>query len=208
MAKCVTPKQSAETSARRDGRPAEAFAAFGMFDLTVEDWEQALGKVERGEKPAVDWGVLQQHSDIVRPVRRASDEELVRAREVLVGLRGFYGLYVLHGLLMPDTPALAALRQRIDAWGMFPVLDHMIGLNPSPIQFAECLAICMEPLFDYLYETLMEQLGEAPAIFSLPGDDTGPAGFGETWMRTVRELRDSGRPVSEGAGDGACERPT
>ncbi len=112
----------------------------------------------------------------------------MRARAVLVGLRGFYGLYVLHGLLLPDTPALAALRRRIDAWGMFPVLDHMIGLDPSPTQFAESLAICMEPPFDNLYEALLEQLGEDPDIFLVPGDDTGPAGFGETWMRTVREL--------------------
>ncbi|MEU1667054.1 hypothetical protein ABZ547_26315 [Streptomyces sparsogenes] len=111
---------------------AEAFAVSGMFGLTVEDWAQALAAAERGEGPPVDWGLLQQHADIVGPVKRASDEELVRARTVLAGLRGFYGLYVLHGLLLPDTPALAALRQRIDAWGMFPVVDHMIGLNPSP----------------------------------------------------------------------------
>ncbi|WP_163010888.1 hypothetical protein [Streptomyces dangxiongensis] len=36
--------------------PAEAFAACGVFGLTVEDWEQALGAAERGEGPPVDWG--------------------------------------------------------------------------------------------------------------------------------------------------------
>ncbi|MER6279695.1 hypothetical protein ABT202_25965 [Streptomyces sp900105245] len=110
---------------------AEGFAAFGMFGLTVEDWAQTLGAAERGEGPPVDWALLQQNADTVALVLRASDEELVRAREVLAGLRGFYGLYVLHGLLLPDTPAQAALRQRIDDLGMFPVLDHVIAINPS-----------------------------------------------------------------------------
>ncbi|MEV7383269.1 hypothetical protein [Streptomyces lydicus] len=181
---------------------AEAFAASGMFGLTVEDWAHALAAAERGEGAPVDWGPLQQHADMVGPVKQASDEELVRARTVLVGLRGFYGLYVLHGLLLPDTPALAALRQRIDAWGMFPILDQIIGLNPSPRQFAESLAICMEPPLDNLYEALLEQLGEDPDIFSVPGDDTGPAGFGEMWMRAVRELSGPVAAVSGGAGPG------
>lgn len=120
---------------------AEAFAVFGMFGLTTEDWAQMLSAAERGEGPELDWGLLQQNADMVARVQRASDEELLRAREVLVGLRGFYALYVLHGLLLPDTPAQAALRQRIDEWGMFPFLDHVIALNPSPRQLAETLAI-------------------------------------------------------------------
>ncbi|WP_132838569.1 hypothetical protein [Streptomyces sp. BK205] len=103
---------------------AEAFASFGMFGLSVEDWAQMLGAAERGEGSPVDWGLLEEHADVTGPVRRAGDEELVRARAVLVGLSGFYALYVMHGLLMPDTPALAALRQRIDDFGMFPFLGH------------------------------------------------------------------------------------
>ncbi|MFE5220196.1 MULTISPECIES: hypothetical protein [unclassified Streptomyces] len=122
---------------------AEGLAAFGMFWLTAEDWAQTLGAAERGEGPPVDWALLQQNADMVALVLRASDEELVRAREVLAGLRGFYGLYVLHGLLLPDTPAQAALRQRIDDLGMFPVLDHVIAINPSPKQLAESRAVCL-----------------------------------------------------------------
>ncbi|WP_333774459.1 hypothetical protein [Streptomyces sp. IBSBF 3136] len=122
--------------------PAEAFAASGMFEPAVEDWAHMLGAAERGEGPPVDWGLLQQNADTVAQVQRASDEELVRAREVLVGLRMFYALYMLHGLLLPDTPAQATLRQRIDDLGMFLVLDHVIAISPS----------------------LMEQLAENPDI--------------------------------------------
>ncbi|QOV33092.1 hypothetical protein IM697_22745 [Streptomyces ferrugineus] len=120
----------------------------------------------------------------------------MQARTVLVGLRGFYGLYVL---LMPDTPALAALRQRIDDFGMFLFLDHLIAVIPSPTQFAEALAVCLEPFFGNLYEALMEQLAADPNLFRIPGDDTGAAGFGETWIRTVRELASAARQEGGGA---------
>ncbi|MFE7439347.1 hypothetical protein ACFU7X_02605 [Streptomyces chartreusis] len=76
---------------------AEAFAAYGKYGLTAEDWAQMLGAAERGEGPPIDWGLLQQHADIQGPVQRASAEELLRARTVLTGLRGFYALSMMHG---------------------------------------------------------------------------------------------------------------
>ncbi|MFD8901302.1 hypothetical protein [Streptomyces ardesiacus] len=181
---------------------AEAFAAYGWFGLTAEDWAQTLGAVERGESPPVDWGLLQENGDVLGPVQRASDEQLLRARTVLGGLRMFYGLYVMHALFMPDTPALAALRARIDEWGMFPVLDHVISLSLSPRHFAEGLAVCLEPLFDGLYETLMEQLAADPDLFQLPGDETGAAGFMETWTRILREQTIRARERADTSGEG------
>ncbi|MFF8476111.1 hypothetical protein [Streptomyces sp. NPDC015414] len=103
-----------------------------MFGLTAEDWAQTLGAAERGEGPEADWELFHQNADMVAQVLRASDEEQVRARKMLVGRRMFHALYVLHGLRLPDTPAQAALRQRIDDWGMFPFLDHVIATTPPP----------------------------------------------------------------------------
>ncbi|WP_143651080.1 hypothetical protein [Streptomyces phaeoluteigriseus] len=185
---------------------AEAFAALGMYGLTVEDWAQMLGAAERGEGPPVDWGPLERYADVVGPVKRASDEELVRARTVLLGLRWFYALYVMHGLLLPDTPAQAALRQRVDEWDMFPFLDHIIAVSPSPGQFAESLAVCMEPPFGNLYEALMEQLAADPDIFRIPGDETGAVGFGERWMRAMAELKNGRQAVGGDADDGPSGR--
>ncbi|WP_143671069.1 hypothetical protein [Streptomyces sp. Ru87] len=182
---------------------AEAFAAFGLFGLTGEDWAQMLGAVERGEGPPVDWGLLQQRADVLGPVQQAGDEELLRARTVLLGLRWFYGLYAMHALFMPDTPALAALRARIDEWGMFALLDHAISLSPSPRHFAQGLVICLEPLFDGLYETLMEQLAADPALFEIPGDEAGgAASFMETWTRTLREQTARARERVDESGEG------
>ncbi|MEV4872254.1 hypothetical protein [Streptomyces syringium] len=120
---------------------AEASAASGWFGLTAEDWAQMLGAVERGESPPVDWGLLRQGADMLEPVQRAGDEQLLQARAVLLGLRMFYRLYAMHALFMPDTGACRAAGE-----------DH----------FAEGLAVCLEPLFDGLYETLMEQLAADP----------------------------------------------
>lgn len=182
---------------------AEAFGAFALFGLTAEDWAQMLGAVERGESPPVDWGLLQQRADVLGPVQQASDEQLLRARTVLLGLRMFYGLYAMHALFMPDTPALVALRAKIDEWGMFPILDYVIPLSPSPTYFAQGLAVCLEPLFDGLYETLMEQLTAEPGLFQLPGDETGAAGFMETWIRVLREQTARARKRA----DASCEEP-
>ncbi|MER6354635.1 hypothetical protein ABT186_23155 [Streptomyces sp. NPDC001634] len=57
------------------------------------------------------------------------------------------------------------------------------------------MAVCLEPPFDNPYEALMEQLGEDPDIFRIPGDATGPVGFGESWLRAVRELPCAARAV-------------
>ncbi|MEV4339039.1 hypothetical protein [Streptomyces sp. NPDC049590] len=60
-------------------------------------------------------------------------------------------------------------------------------MSPSPRHFAQGLAVYLEPLFDGLYEALMKQLTVDPALFQIPGDETGAAGFMETWTRVLRE---------------------
>ncbi|WP_147974205.1 hypothetical protein [Streptomyces sp. col6] len=87
---------------------------------------------------------------------------------------------------MPDTPGLAAMRDLIDSWGMDPLLDHMISLPPPPGN-AESLTMCLEPLFGRLHEALMERPAQSPHILQIPEDDTGAAGFMESWMTTLRE---------------------
>ncbi|MFF2308169.1 hypothetical protein ACFVVP_37385 [Streptomyces sp. NPDC058128] len=168
---------------------AEGFAALGMFGLTAETWEQMLGAAERGEGPPVPWELLGE-VDALEQVRRVGDEELVRARTVLIGLRSFYAIYMLHGLFMPDTPGLAALRARIDERGLGPVLDQVISLGPAPRQFAEGLVACLGGMLDELYEALVEQLAADPYLFRIPGDENGAAGFMASWTQTLHEQAD------------------
>jgi hypothetical protein len=110
----------------------------------------------------------------------------VRARTVLLGLHGFYGLYVMHGLFIQDTLALASLRDRFDECGMGPVLDHVIALNPSPRQSAENVAVCLGPPFDGLYELLMEQLTADPRRAVGTHVGVGPGG------RPVQKVQSAG----------------
>ncbi|MGW4055937.1 hypothetical protein ACWENA_34455 [Streptomyces sp. NPDC004779] len=165
---------------------AEGFAAVGMFDLTSGEWAQMLAAAERGEAPPVPWELLGEVDSLER-VRRASDEELVRARTVLIGLRPFYAMYMLHGLFMPDTPGLAALRALIDRRGMGFMLHNLVSISPTPRQLAEGLVACLDPAWDELYEALMEQLATDPNLFRLPDDDIGAGGFVSAWTRTLDE---------------------
>ncbi|MEU3430676.1 hypothetical protein [Streptomyces gardneri] len=157
-----------------------------MFGLTPEDWAQMLGAAERGEAPAVPWELLDEMDGLER-VQRAGDEELVRARTVLIGLPSFYAIYMLHGLFMPDNPRLAAMRARIDERGLGPVLDRIVSLSPTPRQFTEGLTACLGGMLDELYEALMEQLAADPYLFRIPGDEHGAAGFMDTWTRTLQQ---------------------
>ncbi|QPK43354.1 hypothetical protein H4W23_01010 [Streptomyces gardneri] len=171
---------------------AEGFASLGMLGLTAEDWAQVLGASERGEAPTLPWERLGE-MDGLEQMQRAGDEELVRARTVLISLRSFYAIYMLHGLFMPDTPRPAAMRAPIDARGLGPVLDRIISLSPTHRQCAEGLTACLGGILDELYEALMEQLAADLCLFRIPGDEHGAAGFIDTWTRTLQEQT---RPTS------------
>ncbi|MFB7611252.1 hypothetical protein [Streptomyces gardneri] len=165
---------------------AEGFASLGMFGLMPEDWAQMLGAAERGEAPAVPWELLDEMDGLER-VQRAGDEELVRARTVLIGLPSFYAIYMLHGLFMPDTLRLASMRAPLDERGLGPVLDRIVSLSPTPRQFTEGLTACLGGMLDELYEPLMEQLAADPYLFRIPGDEHGAAGFMDTWTHTLQQ---------------------
>ncbi|WP_411574788.1 hypothetical protein [Streptomyces fradiae] len=92
--------------------------------------------------------------DSLEQVRGASDKEMVRARAALIGLRPLYRMYMLHGLFMPDTPGLAALRARIDARGLGFMLHHLVSIVPTPRQFNEGLVAMLGPMWDELRKAL------------------------------------------------------
>ncbi|MBK3629996.1 hypothetical protein JHN59_35400 [Streptomyces sp. MBT49] len=62
------------------------------------------------------------------------------------------------------------------------VHEHL-GCPPGPITFDMVRQAAADKLeeSDDLDWKEMEQLAVAPYVFRIPGDDTGVAGFGETW---------------------------
>ncbi|SEE37272.1 hypothetical protein SAMN05428938_8042 [Streptomyces sp. KS_5] len=170
---------------------AEALAVFFPLEMTATEWAEVLRAAERGEDPQAQSLVQRLLAELAAAesgVERASDAELVRARTVLLGLQPFYLLYMLHGLLLPDTSGLAALREVIDDHGMGKFLTHFIAFAPTPLYFAHGVAACIDsPAVDALYEALMEQYAADPNIFGLPGNTDGFLGFIEVWFRTLEE---------------------
>lgn len=77
-------------------------------------------------------------------------------------------------------PSAASGTMEAGRAGRVPPLDHLIAVSPSPGQFTEALAVCLAPLFNVLYEALMEQLAADPYVLRIPGHDAGTARFGDT----------------------------
>ncbi|MFD9041163.1 hypothetical protein [Streptomyces bottropensis] len=183
---------------------AEALAGLLSFDMTAEGWGRMLRAVERGEDPQAQaflQNLLDQIAAGVSPLRQASDAELVRARTVLHGLQPFYVLYMLHGLALPDTPGLAALRERIDERGMGLRLTQTISFTPIPLYFVRGVTGCLLPELDALYEDLMEQYTANPKIFDLPDHTDGFLGFLDAWNRTLEEHTPTGHKPGSPAAD-------
>jgi len=136
--------------------------------------------------------------DIVNQLETAGIERLRRARQVAIGLAGFGALLLMRGLLMPDTPALAAVRARIEELGMATALLNLARQVHDAGGIAVTLASCLSPLYDRLFETLLEQVAIGPAIFHCAQDD-GPEAFMAEWMASIEALRDprgAGEPES------------
>jgi hypothetical protein len=83
--------------------------------------------------------------DNVHQLETAGIERLRRARQVAVGLSGFGALLLMHGLLMPDTPALTALRARIEDVGMAPALINLARQVNDAGGIAIALAASLSP---------------------------------------------------------------
>lgn len=107
---------------------AEAFAdgmtASGLFpQLSAQEWRDAMIEADTCAEAFAALTRL----DPVKALENADIERLRQAREVATGLAGFGGMLVMHALLMPDTPGLAALRTRINELGMGPMLMNLPG---------------------------------------------------------------------------------
>ena len=127
--------------------------------------------------------------DSAEALENAGIERLRQAREVAIGLAAFGALLMMHALLMPDTPGLAALRARINALGMGPALIGLAKqvMRPSGIAFA--IAACLHPMYLALYNSLSELVAAGPPLLHEAGDDEhDPERYMATWLSSIREL--------------------
>jgi len=128
-------------------------------------------------------------SDELEAVRRADAAQLRRARTVANGLAGFGAIYLMHGLLMPDTPGFAELRSRIDELGL---RDLLMALGPSmrsTAGFVSTVVSCLSPWMSNLYDTLLDGVEKGPGLLHGPDDQHTAAKFIDEWMGTIAKLR-------------------
>jgi hypothetical protein len=173
---------------------ADAIAASGLFpQLSAQEWRDVMIEAYASGAYAEEFAALTRF-DPVKAVENAGIERLRQAREVATGLAGFGALLVMHGLLMPDTPGLAALRARISELGMGPMLMNLARQLMRPQGVAFAIAICLDPAYLALYKSLSELVAAGPALLHQAGDDEhDPERYMEIWLSSIREIGNQGQ---------------
>jgi hypothetical protein len=133
--------------------------------------------------------------DPASAVENAGIERLREAREVAVDLAGFGAMLLMHGLLMPDTPGLSALRARVGELGAGPVLINLARQVMHSPGVASAVASCLDPAYSALYQSLSELVAAGPPLLHQAGDDEhDPEGFMETWLSSIHAVGSRSRP--------------
>ncbi|MGW2287029.1 hypothetical protein [Streptomyces phaeochromogenes] len=206
-------ERSPERGRRRSAVHLAAAAVIGAGEVGGEALVEALTAL----MPGVDWAPVaesarQAEEDgtleswipagaLIDPLARlsaAGEAEMAAARGVAHRLAGIGALYVLHGLLMPDNPALARLRAHIDASGFALVVSQLVlqMINPSGVPHAlmMCLSPEMAALAAWLEAPLAEQAATGQGLLRLPGsEDGGPEAFMQSWIGQLHDLNDRAR---------------
>ena len=172
---------------------ADEMAASGLFpQVSAQQLRDGMIEAETCDSCAEAFAALTR-LDPVKALENAGIERLRQAREVATGLAGFGGMLVMHALLMPDTPGLAALRTRINELGMGPLLMNLARQVMEPRGVASAIATCLDPWFSAQYKSLSELVDAGPPLQHLAGDDEhDPEGFFATWLSSIRELSERG----------------
>ncbi|MGW1290445.1 hypothetical protein ACWD4N_44405, partial [Streptomyces sp. NPDC002586] len=128
------------------------------------DWAPVAEQARRAEYDGTLAGWVKRGAvDPLALLEAASAQEMAAARSRAQQLAAAGALYLMYGLGMPDNPALAGLRARIDQAGLGPALAQMFlqGLNPTGVPHA--LASCLTPqaavTAAWLEKVMAEQAG-------------------------------------------------
>jgi hypothetical protein len=172
---------------------ADAITATCLFpQLSAEEWRDAMIEAYTSGMYAEGFATLARF-DPVEALENADIDQLRQAREVATGLAGFGALLLMHALLMPDTPGLAAVRARIDELGMAPTLMNLALQVMQPQRAAFAIAICLDSTYAALYKSLSELVAAAPPLLHQAGDDgRDPERYMATWLSSIREISKQG----------------
>lgn len=175
---------------------ADSITATGLFpQLSAQEWRDVMIEASASGAYARDFAALARF-DPASAVESAGIDRLREARGVALGLAGFGAMLLMHGLLMPDTPALAALRAKINELGAGPVLVNLARQAIQPQGVASAIASCLDPVYATLYQSLLELAAAGPPLLRQAGDDEhDPERFMETWLSSIHALSSTSRPT-------------
>jgi len=159
-------------------------ASLGLFpQMPADQWGRALADL-------VPTGVLDEplaaaaRIDPFGQARKATPDQLRAARTVLYGLAHVGAWYLGHALLMPDSPAQAALRAAADEEALGPMLTVLAMSARKPHTFASSLITCLDPCLADAHDRLVPMMLD-PALWHPSGD---AAHFVQQWLDTLRSL--------------------
>jgi hypothetical protein len=100
----------------------------------------------------------------------------------------------MHGLLIPETPSLAALRGRISELGAGPLLIDLARQVMRPPSVAFAIATCLDAAYLGLYKSLSGLVAAGPPLLQHAGDDEHePERYMEIWLSSIREIGNQGQ---------------
>ncbi|MFJ5548567.1 hypothetical protein [Streptomyces sp. NPDC093225] len=156
------------------------------------DCETLAAAFEHAERDGMLDHVLNaaRRRDVVAEAEAVSPERLARAREV-ARILGFCGsVYLMHGLLLPDTPSQQAIQAKIDELGLGEVAISA-ARSFNKVEAANVLSFCLEPFFDHLSEQLKEVMTEHMAgVFRRPGELDSAEDFMAGWLAAIQDARE------------------
>jgi hypothetical protein len=177
---------------------ADAITATGWFpQLSAQEWRDAMIEAFASGAYAKELAALARF-DPASAIETAGIERLRQAREVATGLAGLGAMLLMHGLLMPDTPGLAALRARINELGAGPVLMNLARQVMHPQGVASAIATCLDPAYSALHHSLSELIAAGPPLLHQNGDDEhDPERFMQDWLSSIQALSTRSRPTAD-----------
>ncbi|MER5737107.1 hypothetical protein ABT117_15700 [Streptomyces sp. NPDC002262] len=165
---------------------AEAMTAGGL--LPGVDGATLAAAFEQAERDGILEKILRmaQQRDVVTEARTVSPERLNHAREATRVLAFCGSLYLMHGLLLPDTPGQQAIRARIDELGLGEVTLTAARCFDK-VEAANVLSFCLDPSFDHLAEQLSEVMTEHMAgVFRVAGELDSAEGLMTQWLAVLQ----------------------
>ncbi|MGW5276912.1 hypothetical protein ACWEQP_31105 [Streptomyces sp. NPDC004044] len=169
------------------------------------DWTDVAADARQAEETGEFDGWIRAGAvDPLGLLQAAGPEEMAAARHAATVLAGISGLYLMHGLGMPNNPALARLRALLEESGFALIAAQMVPLMINPSGVVHALTMCLAPeiaaLATWLESVLTEQADTGEGLLRLPGAEQGGAEvFMQAWIDHLHQLTDRARARRTGA---------